>query len=340
MGYSIGEIKNNTWNHYKYHYLDHLTTVIDIRQNYWSIAIDLYSINNFNLPINSLAGDLQIPYQQIKDIPFNLASDQSLAKSSVEHNADYCKIYSTFFNIDVSQNEFFKQDLSDTLINFDLTLFIDPEAAKAAGSLDQATLDKLINETQEQRWSFEMYYTNTYLIQQTDIIDNIIGYSLQTGHSCMPTIRRMKLSSASYVDMITPFNNLAHIESLSPFQVISAKVKFYYWIELAVEPKILEKVLTVDRLPTKQITISFNETTLYDFAKDEVILSPIGIKGFNIPKYSNGYYELELQITQDNTINKFIIKNDFNFTQNEIQPYISIIHHRIESLEGFKEVKF
>ncbi|MCQ3907884.1 MAG: hypothetical protein MJ219_04150 [Mycoplasmoidaceae bacterium] len=189
----------------------------------------LFSINDFKLPINSLAGDLHLPYQQISNIAFNFASDQSHAKESVEHNADYCRIYTGTFDIDISQNEFFKQDLSNVPVDFDLSLFIDPEAAKGAGDdIKQEQLDPLINETFEQHWSFELYYTNTHYVQQKDIVQNITGYTLQNGNECVPIIRPINVASASFINLINPFNTLAHIESYTPFQVVSAKVKFYY----------------------------------------------------------------------------------------------------------------
>lgn len=342
MGYYfIKEIEHNIWNHYKYHYLDHISTVIDIHDNCWEFAMDLYSINDFRLPINSLAGDMQIPYQQVKDIAFNLASDQSHAKESVVHNADYCRIYSGNFVVDISQNEFFKQDLDNVKLTFDLSLFLDPEAAKGAGDdIKQEQLDPLIDETFEQRWSFELYYTNTHVVKHSQKINNIIGYSLLNGNECIPTYEPISVSSASYVGLTNPINTLAHLESLAPFQIISAKVKFYYWIELSSEGKELEKVLNVDRQPTTSLSINLDDYTIFDYVNNNVVFNPIGVKGFNIPKYSHGYYELELSVLQSNTTNKFIVRNDFDFAQSQAQPVIYIIHQRIDDLEGYKEIKF
>lgn len=341
MAYSINQIKNNTWNHYKYHYLDHGSMIIDLRENYWDISMNLFSINNFSLPINSLAGDLYLPYQKVEGISFNLASDQSKAKEYVVHNKDYCKIFTTQFTIDISANEFFKQDLDGVKVDFNLGLFIDPEAAKAAGSLDQDALDALMNETFEQRWSFEAYYTNTHVIKQSEIVDNLTGYTLEEGNKCMPVTRKMNVSSVSFIGMTKPINNLAHIESLQPFKIISAKVKFFYWIELVTEPKTLEKVLDVSHEETNSIAIELNDYTLFDYEKNEVTFNPIGVEGFNIPQYSRGYYQLELQIEQTGAINKFIINNDFSFNQSSCKPFISVCYHRIESFDDeFKEVKF
>ncbi|MCQ3915245.1 MAG: hypothetical protein MJ195_00345 [Mycoplasmoidaceae bacterium] len=99
-----------------------------------------------------MAGDLSLPFQQVENIAFNLATDQTYAKVGVEHNADYSKIYSGYFTVDISQNEYLKQDLNNVKLNLELGLFIDPEAAKAAGSsLPQDLLDALIDETFEQR---------------------------------------------------------------------------------------------------------------------------------------------------------------------------------------------
>lgn len=341
MSYFINEIKDNTYNHYKYHYLDHLTTVIDIRDNYWSFAMNLYSINDFKLPINSLVGDLQLPYQRLENIAFNLASDQSDAQDSVKYNKKYCRIYTGAFNIDVSQNEFFKQDLNNAKIDFDLNLYVDPEAAKGAGSdISQDNLDNLINETSEQRWDFVAYYTNTNLITQSTEIDNITGFSLPMGKTCIPTIKPVIINLPSLINLKNSFNELINISSLVPFQVVSGKIKFYYWLEFSSECKTLETVLQIDKELSTNRTISLNNYTFFDYEKNEVVINPIGVYGFNIPKYSQGYYELELQIEQDNAVNKFLIKNNFSFNQNIIKPYIAITHKVIERLEGFKEVIF
>lgn len=341
MSYYIKQLEHNTYNHYKYHYLDHINAVIDIRQNYWSFAIDLFTINDFKLPISSLAGDLQLPYQLVQNIAFNLNSDQSRAKESVEYNKEYCRIYSSNFDVDISQNEFFKQDLQDMKLNFELSLFIDPEAAKGAGTdITQDDLDNLINETSEQRWNFNAYYTNTHLIEQTDTVDNISGFNLPFGNVCIAISRQIKVSCNNLSNQEKPFNNLTNISSVVPFQVLTGKVKFYYWLEFESQVKTLEVNLNIDKSLTNSLTINFDNSTIFDYEKNEIVVDPIGPLGFYIPKYSQGYYELELQILQSNSINKFIIKNNFNFVRNIDKPYIAITHRVIDSLEGFKEVIF
>lgn len=340
MGYYINQMQN-TYNHYKYHYLDHLTTVIDIRDNYWSFAMDLFSINDFKLPINSLAADLQLPYQTVENISFNLNSDQSGAQEAVEHNKKYCRIYSGNFNVDISQNEYLKQDLENVKLNFELSLFIDPEAAKGAGSdIKQEDLDNLIIETSEQRWSFVAYYTNTHIVDSNQTVNNISGYTLPFGNQCIATSRPVTISNPLLTNLQTSFNDLTTIKSNTAFQVLSGKVKFYYWLELESESKVLEKNLIIDRSLTNNIKISLNDNTLFDYEKNEVIFDPIGTEGFYIPKYSQGYYEIELQVMQTNAINKFVIRNSFNFVKNTTKPYIAIMHKVINSLDGFKEVSF
>lgn len=341
MSYYIKQIENNKYNHYKYHYLDHMTCVIDVRDNYWSFAMDLYDINNFKLPVDSLAGNLQLPYQTIQDITFNLNSDQTHAKDQVEYNRDYAHLYSTVFNIDVSQNELFKQDLENFKLNFQLSLFIDPEAAKAAGTdLKQDDLDALVNETSEQRWNFETYYTNTHIIEQNATINNITGYSLVFGHECLPTTRAIDVSCLHLDNLTQSFNELVSLQCTTAFQVLSAKVKFIYWLELETESKTLEKTLDIDRRSTNQTTICLNDNTYFDFENNKVIFDPLGVKGFNIPRFAHGYYEVELLLSQEETVNKLIIKNNFNFIENQTKPYVFVCEKTINSLEGFKEVIF
>ncbi|MCQ2957142.1 MAG: hypothetical protein MJ233_04960 [Mycoplasmoidaceae bacterium] len=42
---------------------------------------------------------------------------------------------------------------------------------------------------------------------------------------------------------------------------------------------------------------------------------------------------MELQIMQETTINKFIIKNSFNFVNDEPQPLIQIAHRVIQEID-------
>lgn len=339
MGYEIKKIENNTFNHYKYHYLDHMCCVIDIKDNYWDFQVDLYSINNFKLPLNSLAGDLNLPFQQIESIAFNLSSDQTNAKIGVKHNEQYSKIYSGHFSVDISRNEYLKQDLNNVKLNLELGLYIDPEAIKAAGSeISQDALDDLVNETHEQRWSFEMYYTNTYHIKQTGKVDNIHSYKMPLGNLCIPIVKEVNITSDVLTGMACPFNKLTSISSSTQFQILSAKVKFYYWIKTASEPKTIEKIIEVDKTPSNTIDINLNDSTIYDYEKNEVVFNPSGAKGFYIPEYSNGYYELELNILQNTTLNKFVVTNWFDFTNHIGKPIIGISHKVINDISDFKEV--
>ncbi len=333
MAYFIKSFEN-TYNHYKYHYLDHITAVIDMRDNYWDIVFDLHSINNFSLPVNSLAADIQLPYQQINGISFNFASDQSGAKTDVIYNRDYAKLYSGHFTVDISQNELFKLDLNNMKIDLSLSLYIDPEAAKGAGTdVQQEDLDKLMVETEEQRWDFHLYYTNTHLIKQNQIVDNAVGYSLPFGNECIPTVRQINVNCDNLSNITNAFNNLTHLSSDVAFQVISAKIKFYYWIELSSESQMLEKTLEIKSDLTKNVEINLDDFTLFDYENNKVVFDPAGVPGFYIPQASQGYYELELQIKQETVINKFIIKNSFNFVNDQPKPTIQIAHRVIEEID-------
>ncbi|MCQ2747940.1 MAG: hypothetical protein MJ223_01560 [Mycoplasmoidaceae bacterium] len=62
--------------------------------------------------------------------------------------------------------------------------------------------------------------------------------------------------------------------------------------------------------------------------------------GFNIPKYAQGYYQVKLLVSQEGVVSKLVIENQFNFKQNQIAPYIIVLNKAMNSLDGFKEVKF
>lgn len=339
MAYYIHILEKNKHNRYKYHYLDHMTTVIDLHENYWTFAIDLYSINDFSLPVNSLTGNLQLPFQEVQNLIFNLATDQTHADDNVEYNKEYARLYTGTFNVDISQNEYFKQDLENVRLNLELNLLIDQEAAQAAGDdVEQEAFDGVVRETAEQRWNFAMYYSNTHLINQSDTVDNTTGYSLPLGNECMPISEQIKIFSKDYQRQELAFNDLLNIRSSVPFQILSGKVKFTYWLELETESKTLEKVLTISHSPTGSTNVSLDDYTFFDYEKNEVCFDPIGVKGFYIPKYSHGYYDVELQVLQNSAISKFIIRNYFNFITNEEQPTLSVVHKVINDLTGYERI--
>lgn len=341
MGYFINQIKDNVHNHYKYQYLDHLQAIIDLKDNYWSCYMQLICINDCSLPLGATVCSLNLPYQEVKDITFNLASDQSDAPSLVEYNKNYAKIYDSQFNIDISQNEFFKQDINNTKITCSIKMEIDPQILKNAGaSFDQVAVDSLINETSEQKWDFSMYYTNTNLVQSNKTFNNQFGYTLNNGNDCLTKYRLVDVACNDYSANQDSITCLTTITSDTPFQVISAKVKFYYWLELDTEQRVLDSTLLVNNQLTNMLNIDFNQNTLFDFINNKVTLDSGGICGFYIPKMSHGYYELELLVNQDDNFTKLIIQNPFNFVKDMSNPYMGISHIEIDNIDDFKRTTF
>jgi len=340
MGYYINKMEN-TYNQYKYQYLDHMEATIDIRENYWDFATKLFCINDYNLPPSSLVANLEIPYQQVKDISFFLATDQSRAKDAVKYNKKYSHIYESNFSVDVSSNQFLKQDINNTKIDCSIKLEIDPQVLKNAGvSLPQDAVDSLIVETSEQRWNFSMYYSNTHIISGSEIISNINGYELVAGHDCGSKATIVEIGSNDYSTNNNSINDLVYLQSNMPFQIITGKVKFNYWLEDDPTCKTLETTLLLDRTMVNEITISLNQRTSYDFVNNKVLLDTGGILGFYIPRYSHGNYEVELQINQTNTLTKLIIKNEYVFLNNINNPHITSSRVRIDSLDGFERIKW
>jgi len=341
MGYYIKQIPNNKFNKYKYGYLDHMETLINMKDHYWNFAMELYCADNSSLPLNTLTLDMQLPYQTVSNVQFNLASDQTGVKDKVVYNIDYAKKYIANFNVDISQNEFLKQKLSNAKIDINLQMQIDPDPiSKASFGPKQEDLDGLINEYGEQRFNFFYYYTNTHKINKQGQVQNDYGFQLKGGNEC---VRRCALVNCVGDDLLynkQSIIQLANINSLDDFQVLSAKVKFNYWIGEDTETKSIESELNVKSSLTKNINIEFTKSTNYDFVNNKVILDPLGINGFYIPKASHGYFELELKINQNNNINNFVITNNFVFDNVDVKPYIGCCQITINSLEDFKEILF
>ena len=114
------------------------------------------------MPPNTLIGTLQLPYQEISNIEFNLASNQKQAKSSIPQNQKYPYVYSADFNVDISQNQFFSQDLNNNNVSCYINLQIDPQIIKSySATLSKEAIDTLITEILKQKWYFFWYYINT-----------------------------------------------------------------------------------------------------------------------------------------------------------------------------------
>jgi hypothetical protein len=104
------------------------------------------------LPPNVLLGNLKLPYQEVNEITFNLASNQSRALADNYKYNEYCHIYQTNTQINIAGNDFFKQDINNTKLNCTLNLELDTTSLKNAGiNFDQQAIDQLIVEIQEQK---------------------------------------------------------------------------------------------------------------------------------------------------------------------------------------------
>ncbi len=340
MQYFIKKLPEHDLNPYRYSYLDHLETFIDLRDNYWEFDMQLYVINNASVPLNSYTIDMQLPYQTASNIAFNLATDQTGVQDRVDGNKEYAKLFDAKFNIDISQNEYLKQNLENAKVNCTVALQIDPEPIeKASFSPDQEYLNGFINETGEQKATFNLDYSNYYQVVKDKQLMNNYGFSLgRHSSSCFSRVRLVDVSSEDYLNNTRAINKLTSIACETPFQVLAGKVKFHYWLDLTQEEKLFEANLILDGLETNQKDICLDQATSYDFVNDKVILNPAGINGFYIPKYATGYYEVELKFCQDGNVHTFMIKNDFNFLQNINEPYIAVSNVVINDLKDFKEV--
>lgn len=338
--YYINKIPNNI-NHYQYFYLDHIESIIVFKDNYWDFHIDLFTINDLLLPPNVLIGNLRLPYQEINEITFNLASDQTRATAIETYQyAKYCHIYQTDLEINIAANEFFKQEINNAKLNCLLNLQLDAQPLKNTGiNFDQQAIDRLTIEIQEQKWDIEMYYSNSYLIERNGTISNIYGYQLAKDHKCLDKFNILNISCDDYSDNVAPIINLARIESMNPFQILSAEAKFVYSKKLEYNPKTYTTNLLIDRAYKNKLDISFISPTIYDYDNEQTTYDPYGLIGFYLPIDAEGYYELHLQLKQESNTVKIIIKNPFKFNNSSIKPHIIVSHILIDDLKDFKEVK-
>jgi hypothetical protein len=111
-----------------------------------------------------------------------------------------------------------------------------------------------------------------------------------------------------------PITHLMTLQVEQPAAITSYRANFYY--SVGNESKIHEyhyenkDILPID----KKCDIDLNIITSYDDSTKEVITNLIGNKGFYIPTRSAGYYEVVVQIEQNNNLKTYCFHKSFSFT--------------------------
>jgi hypothetical protein len=111
-----------------------------------------------------------------------------------------------------------------------------------------------------------------------------------------------------------PITYLLTLQADKPAAITSYRVNFYY--SIGNETKIHEyHYQNKDVLPIqKTCDINLNDITVYDDSSKEVTSNLIGNKGFYIPIRSAGYYEVIVQIEQNNNIKSYCFHQNFSFS--------------------------
>ena len=336
--YKVDKIPESSNSMQKYHFIKGMDGIIDLRENYWYLKLYLYSCNNFYLPPNSLLANLKLPYQSIKGITFNLSSDQDRKNKYKWEDSKYCKVYEAICTIDISSNKYLKQNLYDAKIDYQFNFEIDPEPIShiSNNSIDQRDLDSLINETYELEWNFSMYYSNMYQMSPDNLVCNCHNlYKIDANKKVVEEKSIVKAIVNDYTCYQKPIIKLATIKSTIPFQITNTIIKFFYQIDGDDKEYEFELKNFKSNQVGYETEIYCDFKTLFNEKSNLITNSFFGIKGFYIPKFSSGFYQISFNLSQNNNNIKFIITNPFHFATQNNFPKIKITTAKFENLNTF-----
>ncbi len=336
--YSVNKIPESTNSTKKYHFIKGMDGIIDLCENYWYLKLYLYSCNNFYLPPNSLLANLKLPYQTIKGIAFNLSSDQDRKNKYKWEEEKYCKVYEAICTIDISGNKYLGQNLCDTKINYQFNFEIDPEPISriSNNSIDQYDLDSLINETYGLEWDFNVYYSNIYQMTTNNLVCDCRNlYKIDTNKKITEEKSVVKAIVNDYMNCQKPIIKLATIKSTVPFQITNIVIKFFYRIDGNNNEYEFELKNFKSNPIGYEAEINCDFKTLFNEKSNLITNSFHGIKGFYIPKFSSGLYQVNFNLLQNNNNVKFVVTNPFHFATRNNFPKIKIINAKFENLNTF-----
>jgi hypothetical protein len=143
-----------------------------------------------------------------------------------------------------------------------------------------------------------------------------------------------------YENCNLPIVNLLTLHTQNAFIINYTKVKFTYQVgagtikSLEIEDK--EKSYVYDTY-----NVDFNYYTTYDKSKKEVNVSLNGDTGFCINDNAYGYYEVQLQILQNNNLRTYKFIKSFNFNSPDIDScHINLKPIIINTLDNFQRMVF
>jgi hypothetical protein len=111
-----------------------------------------------------------------------------------------------------------------------------------------------------------------------------------------------------------PIVHLVDIKVDEPASLISYRANFYYSVNN--ETKIHEYHYENKNLQyiNSNLDINLDAITNYDDTTKEVTTNLIGTNGFYIPTRSSGYFEIEIQIGQNNNLHSYCFHKPFSFS--------------------------
>jgi hypothetical protein len=141
-------------------------------------------------------------------------------------------------------------------------------------------------------------------------------------------------------DKVTPIKNLISFTTNTPFWINKIVTKFNYSFDDIPGIKIYETTSNNNVYVYDKQDIDFNDKTIYDETKNEIVTSLNGTDGFYIPKKSNGYLELLINITQNDNTRVYRFTRNFNFIGDEHNKNIKLKEIYINDLTNFERMEF
>lgn len=339
--YQIKHLVNNPVNTNKFIYIDSVDGNLTIKQNKWFLDLNYYVIDNANLPPNIFSAFLELPFADVKDISLSYVASAKIPDWIVQK--DSCKVYKTSFSIDTNESKFFEQVLTEYLMYLEFSFDVNSDVINDSNiDVSQSDLDGFISEWNLIHETLSFDFSN-YMIFEDD------NGSFESGSQYYLNSKTGYVANENTIfyqtndnlnNKITPIKNLITLDCIQPFWINKITTKFYYSFDDSPGIKTYESSDDNRIYVYQKQDISFNEKTMYDQSKNEIIPSLNGIEGFYIPKKASGYFEILISITQNENTRIYCFKKEFDFIGDEYESQIQIKQILINDLTNFERMEF
>ena len=181
-----------------------------------------------------------------------------------------------------------------------------------------------------------MYYSNMYQISPNNLVCDCHNlYKIDANKKVVEEKSIVKAIVNDYMHQQKPIIKLVTIKSTIPFQITNTIIKFFYQIDGDDKEYEFELKNFKSNPVGYETEIYCDCKTLFNEKSNLIVNSFHGIKGFYIPKFSSGFYQINFDLSQNNNNIKFVVTNPFHFATKNNFPKIKITKAKFENLSAF-----